>query len=132
MREKLNKTVVASTNAKRDASNRDEEVKQLKSQLSSSNKVISDLESRVVACEDMLHQYQQAYADFYATALGTSVSGLPVTASTSVGELENLIKGATNTSNISAVPVYDIDETDFIGDSIGVVDDMDDNNLATL
>lgn len=132
LREKLNKTVVASTNAKRDASNRDEEVKQLKSQLSSSNRVISDLESRVMACEDMLHSYQQAYADFYATALGTSVSGLPVTASTSVRELENLIKCATNTSNVSAMPTYGIDESDFIGSPVDVVDGVDGDNVATL
>jgi hypothetical protein len=79
----------------------------------------------------MLHQYQQAYADFYATALGTSVSGLPVTASTTVSELENLIQGATNTSNISAVPMYgayeEIEET-----PIDDIDDMDDNDLVTM
>ena len=132
LQKELNKTVVASTAAKRDASNRDEEVKQLKSQLTSSNRTISDLESRVVACEEMLHSYQQAYADFYATAIGTSVSGLPVTASTSVGELENLIRCATNTSNISSMPVYDIDESDFVGNPVDVVDDVDGENLATL
>lgn len=134
LRKELNKTVVASTNAKRDASNRDEEVKQLKSEISSSEQTISELEDRVMACEEMLHQYQQAYADFYATALGTSVSGLPVTASTSVSELENLIQGATNTSNIASVPTYGIeeDEGDLIGDPVDVVDDLDDNNLATL
>ncbi len=133
LQERLNKTVVASTNAKRDASNRDEEVKQLKSQLSSSDRTISDLESRVVACEEMLHQYQQAYADFYATALGTSVSGLSVTASTSVRDLENMIQGATNTANISAVPIYDdITEDDFIGSPVDMVDGVDGDNLATL
>lgn len=140
LREKLNKTVVASKDARRDASNRDEEVKQLKYQLSSSDRTIADLESRVVACEEMLHQYQQAYADFYATALGTSVSGLPVTASTSVSELENLIQGATNTSNIASAPSFDTplyaDEDDYedglVGDPVDVVDGLDDNNLATL
>ena len=132
LRERLNKTVVASTNAKRDASNRDEEVKQLKSQLSSSDKTISDLTSRIVACEDMLHQYQQAYADFYATARGISVSGLSVTASTSVRELEDLIQGATNTSNFGAVPMYGIDEDDFIGNPVDVVDDVSGIDLPTL
>ncbi len=132
LREKLNKTVVASTNAQRDASNRDEEVKQLKSQLSSSNKTISDLESRVVACEELLHQYQQAYADFYATARGISVSGLPVTASTSVRDLENLIQGATNAANVGVTPMYNIDEDDFVGTPIDVVDDIDGTDLATL
>jgi hypothetical protein len=133
LQSKLNKTVVASTNAKREASNRDEEVKNLRSELSSSDKTIADLESRVVACEDMLHQYQQAYADFYATALGTSVSGLPVTASTSVRDLENLIQGATNTSNIPAMPMYGVDEeVDNLGNPVDVVDDMEANDLATL
>ena len=133
LQKELDKTVIASTNAKRNASNRDEEVKQLKSQLSSSNKTISDLESRIVACEEMLFEYQREYADFYATALGTSVSGLPVTASTSVNELKNLIQGATNTSNIPAMPMYGIDEEeDMIGNPVDVVDGIDDDNLATL
>ena len=133
LQKELNKTVVASTNAKREASNRDEEVKQLKTQLSSSNKTITDLESRITACEEMLFDYQREYADFYATALGTSVSGLPVTASTTVSELKHLIQGATNTSNIPAMPAYGIDEEDeFIGTPVDVVDGMDDNNLATL
>jgi predicted RNase H-like nuclease (RuvC/YqgF family) len=132
LQKELNKTVVASTNAKRDASNRDEEVKQLKSELSSSDKTISELESRIVACEDLLFEYQQAYADFYATARGISVSGLSITASTSVSELKDLIQGATNTSNISAMPRYDISEDDFIGNPVDVVDGVEDNQLATL
>ena len=132
LRKELDKTVVASTNAKRDASNRDEEVKQLRSMVSSSKRTISDLESRIVACEEMLYSYQQAYADFYATALGTSVSELPVTASTTVSELKNLIQGATNTSNFGAMFNYDIEEDDFIGNPVDVVDGEDDNNLATL
>ena len=131
LRKELNKTVVASTNAQRDASNRDEEVKQLKSDISSHNRTIEELETRVVASEEMLHKYQQAYADIYATALGTSVSGLPVTASTSVRDLENMIQGATNTSNIGAMPSYGIDDED-IGTPIDLIDDLDDNNLATL
>ena len=132
LQKELNKTVVASTTAKREASNRDEEVKQLKSQLSSSDKTISDLESRIVACEEMLFDYQQAFADFYATALGTSVSGLSITASTSVSELKNLIQGATNTSNIASMPAYGIDDEDTIGNPVDVVDGIDDDTLATL
>lgn len=132
LQKELNKTVVASTAAKRDASNRDEEVKQLKSQLSSSNKTIKDLESRIVASEEMLFEYQQAYADFYATALGTSVSGLSITADTSVSELKNRIQGATNTANIAPRPTFDLDDDAEIGSPVSMVDDVDDNNLATL
>ena len=133
LREKLNKTVVASTDAKKEASNRDEEVKHLKSEISASKAKIRDLESKIFAFEEMLHQYQQAYGDIYATAIGTSVSGLPVTASTTVRELENLIQGATNTSNLAARPVYDVDDIeDYDGEPIDVVDGMDGNDLATL
>ena len=130
LQKELDKTVVASTNAKRDASNRDEEVKQLRSELSSSNKTIKDQQSRIVACEEMLLEYQQAFADFYATALGTSVSGLPVTASTSVSELKNLIQGATNTSNIA--PAFSIGAEDFIGSPVDVVDEVNGDHIATL
>lgn len=134
LQSELHKTVVATSNANQKASNRDEEIKQLRMQIKSLNANISDLESRVMASEDMVHEYQQAYADFYATALGTSVSGLPVTASTSVKDLENLIQGATNTSNIPAMPMYGVDEEeDLIGNPVDVIDGMDDdNNLATL
>ena len=130
LQKELDKTVVASTAAKREASNRDEEVKQLKSQLSSSSKTVRGLESRITACEEMLFEYQQAFADFYATALGTSVSGLPISASTSVDELKNLIQGATNTSNIGEMPDYGYDE-DFVAPE-DIVDGENDNNLATL
>ncbi len=132
LQEKLNKTVVASKDAKREASNRDEEVKHLKSQLSASKATIDDLQSKILAFEDMLHQYQQAYGDIYATAIGTSVSALPVTASTTVRELENLIQGATNTSNIATMPMYGVEDEGIVGDPVEVVDGLDDNNLATL
>ena len=133
LQEKLNKTVVARKDAKREASNRDEEVKHLKSQLSASNATIADLQSKILAFEDMLHQYQQAYGDIYATAIGTSVSALPVTASTTVRELENLIQGATNTSNIATMPMFGVeDEDDIVGEPVDVVDGLDTNGLATL
>lgn len=129
----LNKTVVASTTAKREASNRDEEVKRLKSEVSASKVTIADLQSQILAFEDMLHEYQQAYGDIYATAIGTSVSGLPVTASTSVHDLENLIQGATNTSNIAAVPMFGVeDDEGMIGEPVDVVEDLDTTGLATL
>lgn len=108
---KLDKTVMASTEASRKASNCDEEVRQLKSEVSASTQAYRDLESHTSFVEDMLAEYQQAYANIYATALGTSVEGLPVTATTSVRDLENLIQGATNTANIGAAPsYYDMEE----------------------
>jgi len=121
LQDKLNKTVIASTEASRKASNRDEEVKKLQSEISESSKVVSELKSQVTAMEDLLCEYQQAYADIYATAIGTSVQGLPVTASTSVRDLENLIQGATNTSNIACNPGF----TEDYLEPVDVIDEED-------
>ena len=133
LRSKLSKTVVASTNATKEASNRGEQIHDLKAQISSSkkefDKEIQSLETRVLATEELLHQYQQAYANIYANAIGIQVSGLPVTASTSVSDLENLIQGATNTSNVGIAPSY-YDE-----DVLPIeIDDIDDSgtDLAVL
>lgn len=123
LRSKLDKTVIASTEANRKASNRDEEVKSLKSKISASTTAIEELNSRVAAMEDMLAQYQQAYADIYATAAGISVKGLSVTASTSVRDLETMIQGATNTSNIAAMPSFDASAE--YDDQIDDVDDIE-------
>ena len=113
LRSRLSKTVVASTNATKQASNRGEQINELKAEISSSkkefNREINSLEERILATEELLHEYQQAYANIYANAIGIRVSGLPVTASTSVSDLENLIQGATNTANIGINPGYDED-----------------------
>lgn len=107
LRSELNKTVVASTNATKEASNRGEQVKGLKAEISASNKELEALSNRVQAMEDMLLEYQQAYANIYANAIGIQASGLSVTASTSVRDLENLIQGASNTANIGVNPSFD-------------------------
>lgn len=127
LRSRLNKTVVASTNATKEASNRGEQISNLKAQVSSSDKTISELEARVVACEEMLHSYQQAYANIYANAIGIRASGLSVTASTSVSELENLIQGATNTANLGLAPSF---SDELLPEE--VVSENDGNDLAVL
>ena len=121
LQDKLDKTVMASTEASRKASNRDEEVKRLQSEISASTKTVSDLQSQVSVMEDMLYQYQQAYADIYASAIGGSTEGVSVTASTSVRDLENLIQGATNTSNIGCNPGF----TDDFIEPVDVIDEED-------
>ena len=131
LKSKLDKTVIASTEATRKASNRDEEVKQLKSKISASTKVADELNIQLSTMEDMLAEYQQAYANIYATALGTSVTGLPVTAATSVKDLENLIQAATNTSNIGVAPSYYEDEE--LDTPVDIINDTDDgSDLVTL
>ena len=115
LQNKLDKTVMASTEASRKASNRDEEVKRLRSEISASTQTLSDLQDQISEMNDMLYQYQQAYAGIYASAIGGSTEGVSVTASTSVQDLENLIQGSTNTSNIMSNP-------DFIDDYLDPVD----------
>ena len=83
---------------------------------------------RVHALEEVIADYQQAYANIYANAIGISVSGLTVTASTSVGDLENLIQGAIYTSGFGVIPSFhEVLEP-------SVVDNIDDDSsdLAVL
>lgn len=130
LQDELDKTVMASTQASRKASNRDEEVKRLQSEISASSQTINDLQDQIAGAEELLYQYQQAYAGLYATAIGASTQGVSVTASTSVGDLESMIQGATNTSNIGCNPAY----TDDYIDEIDVIDEEDGYgaDLATL
>lgn len=128
LRSRLSKTVVASTNATKEASNRDEQIRNLKAEITASKNEVYSLQDRIQAMEDALLEYQQAYANIYANAIGISVSGLPVTASTSVSDLENLIQGATNTSGFGVLPsfneVLEPSEVDNLSD--------DGNDLAVL
>ena len=110
LRAELNKTVVASTDAKKEASNRGEQVRDLKAEISASQKELESLKDKVLAMEDIIAEYQQAYANIYANAVGIHASGLSVTASTSVSDLENMIQGATNTSNIAVNPSFSEDD----------------------
>lgn len=107
LRSKLNNTLVASKNATNEASDLGEQVKNLKAQITASKNEVNSLQDRIQAMEDALLEYQQAYANIYANAIGISVSGLTVTAATSVSDLENLIQGATCTSNIGVNPSFD-------------------------
>lgn len=106
LRSELNKTVVASTNATKQASNRGEQIKDLNAKITASEIELDSLRDRVEAMEEMLAEYQQAYANIYANAVGIRASGLQVTASTSVSDLENMIQGATNTSGIEMHPSF--------------------------
>ena len=126
LQSKLDKTVIATTKATREASNRGEQIEGLKSEITASKQELGFLEERVQAMEDMLGEYQQAYANIYANAVGIQASGLTVTAATSVRDLENLIKGATNTANMGVCPDY--------GEIIPVDDEEnnDDSDLAVL
>lgn len=105
---KLRKTVTANSKVENRASNLDETVKSLR--------------ARVEAAEQMVLNYQQAYANMYANALGVHLENIAVTADTTVSELQKIISGGTNTANMAAAPfvepepvkVSDIDEDDIV------------------
>ena len=112
LRAKLSKTVTASSKIETRASNLDEEVKSLR--------------ARVEAAEQMVLNYQQAYANMYANALGVHLEGINVTASTSVEELQIKISSGTNTANIAVAPF--VEPEPFIEDS----DEDESNEFVTL
>lgn len=60
------------------------------------------LKSKLEAAENLITEYQDAYANLYATAVGVHLNDIAVTASTSVSEMQKLI-GGTSTSNMSTV-----------------------------
>ena len=84
-------------------------------------KEVESLRRSVEAAHEVIASYQQAYADMIAGAVGVQLSNIPVTATTSVSELQELIYGATSTSGIPAAPHVD----DEYIESIDVVEDVD-------
>lgn len=96
------------------ASNRDEEIKELK--------------SKILAAENQTKSYQDAYANLYATALGIDTPQLRVTANTDVSTLQNLIR--TNTS-IAVKPDF-LEPTQEVDPSYFDVDEYDEDVLVTL
>lgn len=111
LKSKLNETVAASKELESKASNLDDKN--------------GELLSRVEAAEEMVLSYQQAYADMYANALGVCLTGLPITASTSVEELKEMIKSGTSTASMSARPAYaeDVVDEDYVEGEDEVFDD---------
>lgn len=54
------------------------------------------LQAEVAAARNLIQEYQDAYASMYANALGVHLNNVKVTGSTSVKELQELIKGSNN------------------------------------
>lgn len=111
LKAELSETVTANTADKRRASNLDE-----------TNR---NLQKKIEAAEQMIYEYQQAYANMYANALGVHLKDLPVTASTSVQELQSMVSGGTSTSNMSANLSNELS-------SIEPIDMMTDEDVITL
>lgn len=113
LRAELSETVTASTRIGHRASNLDGHCK--------------NLTRKVEAAEQMVFDYQQAYANMLANALGVRLENLPISASTSPDELRKMITGGTSTSNISARPSAELEDLE-LTDPV----DNDVDNIVTL
>lgn len=102
----LHETVVANKQFEKEASNLDDNAR--------------TLQQRVEAAEQMVLDYQEAYANLYANALGVHLSGISISASTPVKDLQKIISSQTITSTSD----YD----DF--EPLEVVDSVD--GIATI
>ena len=97
----LNETVVANKKFEKEASNLDETVR--------------SLNKRVEAAEQMVLDYQEAYANIYANALGVHLSNFSISASTPVGDLQKLIASKTlspdeDEEELEALEPVDLDD----------------------
>ena len=67
------------------------ENEKLKAKVSNREAEFDDLASKLEACENLLLEYQQAYADSCAYAVGTHLENVPVTSTTTMDELKSYI-----------------------------------------
>lgn len=112
LNEKLDKTVVnANSQIRKATSNRDIEIK--------------ECQERISACEQIIAEYQQAFANMYANALGVNLTDIPITSATRVEDLQKIIASSTTSagihipgddseSSIEATNFYDIPDDDSI------------------
>lgn len=95
-------------------SNRDDEVKALK--------------SRIEAAESLISDYQDAYINMYANALGVHLPKMSITASTSVASLTRMIRSS---ASIPMKPDF-LEPTQGVDSSDFEVTEFEDEDLVTL
>jgi hypothetical protein len=95
---KLNETVTAARSIQTASSNRDAELSHLRSELESAHKIIAE--------------YQDAYANLYASAVGVSLNNVAVTGSTSVSQLKQMIKSTTAIEETAMQEISSLGDTD--------------------
>lgn len=114
LRTELRETVTANTEVEGRTSDLDAQVRSLKQEVSAATKLIQE--------------YQDAYANLYANAIGVRLEDVRVTSATSVHDLQAII-GGTKVNSMQAIEA----ETDLseLAD-IDMIDNTDDNDLVTL
>ena len=61
------------------------------------------LKSELSACRKLLAEYQDAYADIYANAVGVHLDNISVSESTSVSDIRSMISGSTSIQTVNYV-----------------------------
>lgn len=112
LRSKMEETVSSSKKLDQKASNLDVKV--------------HNLEKKIEACEQIIQDYQDAYGNMYANALGVHIDDISINASTSVSDLQAIINGAVSKSSISVDSKLSESEDDII------LDPEDSNDIVTL
>lgn len=110
LEEKLDKTVIEANTSSQRLSNLENKNRELKEQIKASNQRIAE--------------YQDAYASMYSQALGVGLANIPVTASTSVKDLQSIIAKQDNSYS---------DDEDIVEPQLVDVNSMfDDSGLITV
>lgn len=111
LRSELRETVTANTDIEARTSNLDAKIQKLKQEVSAATKLIQE--------------YQDAYANLYANAIGVHLEDVRVTSATSVQELQSIIGSSLIGTNQTAIQPTELADIDFISDDT-------DDDLVTL
>jgi len=87
---------------------------------------IERLQRKVEAAQALVDEYQNAYAQIYANALGVGLEHVSVTATTTVSELQQIIKGSSKYTSGSQEAILASSQISEVGT------DMDESSLITL
>lgn len=114
LQSKLRETVTAKQRVDQKSLNFDEKINSLTQEINNCHRIIED--------------YQQAYADMCASAVGLPVDNISVTGNTTPSELKNLIYASTSTSGMMPNPSYVQPE------QVEIIDDSyyDDDDIVSL
>lgn len=90
---------------------------------------LADLKTQLQASQQLIEEYQNAYATIYANAVGTNLNNISITATTTVSELQRLINKSATVECSYADVADNEDEVDDV-EWLDVSDS--DNELVTL
>lgn len=89
---------------------------------------LADLKTQLQASQQLIEEYQNAYATIYANAVGTNLNNISITATTSVSELQSLI----NRSATVECSYTEADEEEALDEAEWLDISDSDNELVTL